>query len=58
MSAQRIILLAQFQLVLNEIGFFAGAGVHIKFTMGLATLVRSVILLPPPNPGIASKYLK
>lgn len=46
MPAQRIILLAQFQLVLNGTGFFEGTGVRIKFIVGLATLVRSVILLP------------
>lgn len=48
MSTQRITLLAQFQLVLNEMRFFEEAGVHIKFTVGLATLVSSMILLPPP----------
>lgn len=46
MPSQRIILLAQFHLVLNETGFFEGAGVHITFIVGLATLVRSLILLP------------
>lgn len=27
---------------------------HVKFIVGLATLVRNMILLPPPTPGIAS----
>lgn len=58
MSTQTSILLAQFQVVLNEISFSEGAEVHIKFIAGLAMPLRSGIILPPPIPGIGSKYLK
>lgn len=58
MSAQISILLAQFQVGINEIGFSEGAEVHIKFIEGLAMPVRSGILLPPPIPGIDSKCLR